>query len=132
MLKAISKFYQELYKLLDSDIELQKLVKVHAVIQKDAASWLLINLLEAEPQDITDKSTCQLLFEICIFTQEVSHKTSLEAADIVRRRLKPQNFTIGQYQVISIKDQKLVWTRSQDLRTIKLSAPYRAFLRQIS
>ena len=131
-LETIYHFQSQIYYLLHNNQSIKQLVKgIYITVQHDAAHpFIFINLLETDNQSQHDKYGYLISFEVCVFSRDKTQKELLTIANHILKQLNSNACAISDYQIISLKDQKIIWERSQDLSTIKLAIQYKAFIRQ--
>lgn len=126
----INDFKKYIYQLLASENFIHQTINhIYLSVTQDAAyPFILINIIKAEDISKFNYNIYNVEFEISVFARDKNQGILILIADKIIHVLKTGLNDFREYIIIGIKSSELIFQKSQDLITTKLSIPYQATL----
>lgn len=126
----INNFQVQLHQLLAREEFINQTVNnIYLSVTQDAKyPFILINILKAEDVSRFHYNIYNIDFEICVFARDKNQKILTLLADKIINTIKIDLNSSIEYEILGIESAEIIFNKSQDLITTKLSIPYKATL----
>ena len=132
MLKPVNDFLDKIYNLIETSKAIRQEVEgVYLSINPNPLyPFVFIKICQIDDFSNYIKYRYELKLDILIFFRDKHTQKYLKIADMINQALDIKNFTLCDYKVLGLKKQNIIFDKSNDALTTKLTINYLTTIRE--